>query len=161
MKKYEMIRKKQELSIQKCEEILDKRTAGVLGVITEEGYPYTVPVNYIYADNKIYFHGLNKGLKISCLRNNNKVSFCVIDKDDVINEELTTYFRSVIVFGTVDIIEGTEKTKEIAREIGLKFLEDIDKINLTIENEMPVLACFQINIEYITGKQASELVGKE
>lgn len=33
-----------------------------------------------------------------------KVSFCVIDKDLVMPEESTTYFRSVIAFGRIWII---------------------------------------------------------
>nr|WP_277422240.1 hypothetical protein [Brachyspira hampsonii] len=39
------------------------------------------------------------------LKNNNKVSFCVIEKDDIKPKEYTTYYRSVIIFGKAFIIE--------------------------------------------------------
>jgi nitroimidazol reductase NimA-like FMN-containing flavoprotein (pyridoxamine 5'-phosphate oxidase superfamily) len=52
----EMRRNKQQLSFEECEEILKKSTAGVLAVSGDDGYPYAVPLSYVYCDNKIYFH---------------------------------------------------------------------------------------------------------
>lgn len=158
MKKYEMIRSKQALSRELCDEILFNRTTGVLGVITEDGYPYTVPVNYIYADNKIYFHGSKRGLKVECINNNNKASFCVIDKDDVIAEHLTTHYRSVIVFGNIEMIKEKDKIIDVARKIGLRYLDNPERVDAAINSEINALACFEINIEQITGKQANELI---
>lgn len=43
--------------------------------------------------------------KVDAIRNCDKASFCVIDKDDVQPEKYTTYFRSVIAFGRIRIIE--------------------------------------------------------
>ena len=64
----------------------------------------TVPINFVYADDKIYFHGAKNGHKIDAINKCNKVSLCVVDKDDVVEEELTTYFKSVILFGKASIL---------------------------------------------------------
>ena len=53
-------------------------------------------MNFVYEDGKIYFHGAKEGHKIDAIKNNPKVSMSIIDQEDVIEEELTTYFRSVI-----------------------------------------------------------------
>ena len=101
----EMRRKNQMLSQEESIAVLQKETSGTLAVLGDNGYPYAVPLSYVYYDNKIYFHGAKVGHKIDAIQKHNKVSFCVIDQDDVISEEFTTYFKSVIAFGTARIIE--------------------------------------------------------
>ena len=107
----EMRRKKQALPLEACEKILERGTSGVLALEGEEGYPYAVPLSYYYEKGKIFFHCVKRGYKIEALKRNEKVSFCVIDQDQIIPEEYTTYFRSVIVFGKICILEG-EAEKE-------------------------------------------------
>ena len=94
-----MRRFKQQLSEQATEEVLRRGDTAVLGVINANGYPYTVPVNYLYAKGRIYFHCAKQGEKLDAIRQNDKVSLCVIDQDDIQPEKLTTFYRSVIVFG--------------------------------------------------------------
>ena len=72
-------------------------------------YPYIVPMTFgmEVTDDKqlnIYFHGAKEGHKIDAIKNNPKVSMSIIDQEDVIEEELTTYFRSVILFGKARIL---------------------------------------------------------
>lgn len=153
-----MRRIKQQLSETEVIEILERGSEGVLGVIGNDGYPYTVPVNYLYRDGKIIFHGAKAGHKFDSMKENNKVSFCVIDKDDVVGEELTTYYSSVIAFGRVRILEDREEKIESVKALSLKYTDNIDKINASIEKEIPALACFEIEIEHLTGKEGMGLL---
>jgi hypothetical protein len=57
----EMRRKKQLLSKEETIEILKSCTSGVLGVIGDDGYPYTVPVSYALKDDKIFIHSAKEG----------------------------------------------------------------------------------------------------
>ena len=91
-----MRRYRQQLGQEETISILKSGKTAVLGVLGDDGYPYTVPINYVYADGKIYFHGAKSGHKIDAIKRCGRVSLCVIEKDDVVKEELTTYFRSVI-----------------------------------------------------------------
>ena len=95
----EMRRKKQQLAPERVEEILSRRTAGTLAVLGDNGYPYAVPLSYVYHNGRIYFHCARAGHKLDAIRGCDKVSFCVIDQDEIVPAEFTTYFRSVIVFG--------------------------------------------------------------
>lgn len=95
----EMRRKKQKLTEKQCIDILKRAKTATLALHGDDGYPYSVPVNYVYLDGKIYFHGAKSGHKIDAIKNNPKVSISIIDQEDVIEEELTTYFRSIILFG--------------------------------------------------------------
>lgn len=89
-------RRKQALSAQLCEEILRRGTSGVLALAGDGGYPYAVPMSYAFDGGKLYFHCAREGHKLDAIRREPKASFCVIDRDTVVPEEYTTYFRSVI-----------------------------------------------------------------
>ena len=107
-----MRRFKQQLSNDEALKILKNCKSGVLAVSGDDGYPYTVPLNFVYKDGKIYFHCAKNGHKLDAIKQNKKVSFCVIEKDEVDSEKLTTLFRSVVVFGKAEIMENEEKINQ-------------------------------------------------
>ena len=79
----EMRRKKQMLSLEECVAVLDNGTSGVLAVDGDNDYPYAVPLSYVYCDSKIFFHCARSGHKLDAIARNEKVSFCVIEADQV------------------------------------------------------------------------------
>ena len=68
----EMRRKKQKLTEKQCIDILKRAKTATLALHGDDGYPYSVPVNYVYLDGKIYFHGAKSGHKIDAIKNNSK-----------------------------------------------------------------------------------------
>ena len=152
-----MRRKRQQLSDAETIEILKRGKQGILGLNGDDGYPYAVPVNYAYSNGKIIFHGAKSGYKYDCMVRDDRVAFTVIDKDDVIAEELTTYFRSVMVFGRVRIIEDPAEIRSSAYIFGMKYWDNAEGVKKEIEREFKGLACFEITIEHMTGKEAIEL----
>ena len=156
----EMRQKKQELSRQEIADILHKGTSGVLALLGDNDYPYAVPISYVYDDGKIYFHSAKSGHKIDAIKNNPKVSMSIIDQEDVIEEELTTYFRSVILFGKARILQEDDEIYHAIETLGLKYNEDEVAVEKEIRKEWKILCCVEITIEHISGKQAIELVNK-
>ncbi len=156
----EMKRKKQLLSHLESIKILEKYTSGALGLIGDGNYPYTVPLSYVYSNNKIFFHAAKSGYKIDAIKNNNKASFCIIEKDDVKMKEYTTYYRSVIVFGRVFIIEDEDKKREAIEKLAIKYYPNDNKENRNniINKEYNAMCMIELDIEHITGKEAIELV---
>jgi len=108
----EMRRRRQALPEGECVAILERMTSGVLAVEGDGGYPYAVPLSYVYAGGKLYFHSAREGHKVDALRRNAKASFCVVERDEVVAEEYTTYFRSVVVFGQVRFVEEEREKLE-------------------------------------------------
>lgn len=154
----ELRRSKQKLSKAESIEILKRGRTGVLGLIGDHDYPYTVPMNYVYDHEKIYLHSAKSGHKIDALKANNKLSFCVIDKDELVAEELTTYFRSVIVFGKGKLLTEKNELIKAGKIFGAKFHPDPDFVEKEIRQDLNALACIEINIDHISGKEAIELV---
>lgn len=156
----EMRRKKQQLTEEECIEILARNTSGVLAVSGDEGYPYAVPLSYVSDGNKIYFHCAKSGHKLDAIQRNCKASFCVIDQDMIVPEKYTTYFRSIIAFGKMRIVQD-DKTKRAAIEkLAVKYAPDdsADNRQQAIDREWAPLCILEMSIEYITGKAAKELV---
>jgi len=151
-----MRRINQQLSTSQTVDILQRNTAGTLALLDEQGFPYAVPLSYVYHDGKIYFHSAKAGHKIDAIKHHNKASFCVIDQDDVKPEELTTYYRSVIAFGNVRLLESEEKYKAI-QLLGLKYINDSMFIKKEIECFKDAFEVIELDIIHITGKEAKEL----
>ncbi len=155
----EMRRKKQKLSTVETINVLKRGTSGVLAVHGDEGYPYSVPLSYVYNDEKIYFHSAINGHKLDALKTNSKVSFCVIDKDEIVPEKFTTYFRSAIAFGKAYVVDDHKEKREILEMLGMKYSSDFrNKMDGEINGAFERVAIIVMEIEYLTGKQAIELM---
>ena len=114
----EMRRKRQQLSEEESIAILQKATAGTLALLGDNDYPYAVPISYVYADGRLYFHSALSGHKVDAIRKCDKASFCVIEQDEVHPEKYTTFFRSVIAFGRIHIIE--DEAEKLAESTSLR-----------------------------------------
>lgn len=156
----EMRRKRQAISLEESIAVLMRGTSGVLAVSGDNGYPYAVPISYAYYGTHIYFHCAKAGHKLDAIKRNHKASFCVIDKDEVIPEEYTSYFRSVIVFGTIRIIENEQEKRSAIEKLVLKyaFEDDANHRKTSIDKEWEALCMLEMTIEHLTGKEAIELV---
>ena len=155
----EMRRKKQKLSKEECDRILYDGTSGVLALHGDDGYPYTVPISYVYDGEKLWFHSAKSGHKIDAVLKNDKASFCVIDQDQIVPEEYTTYFRSVIAFGRIHIPEDDTEKRSAIEKLALKYSPDDTDENRekAIEREWNPLCILEMEIEHLSGKQAIEL----
>lgn len=89
---------KQLISIDQCFDIVKEIEYGVLS-FQKHDFPYSVGLNHIYYDGRIFFHGALKGYKLEGL--NQRASFIVV-KDLGINKEVGTHnHESVVIYGTL------------------------------------------------------------
>ena len=157
----EMRRIRQLLTQEECEEILRRNTAGTLALAGDNGYPYALPISYVYHDGKLFFHGAKTGHKIDAVRREEKASFSVIDKDQIVPEEYTTYFRSVIAFGRMRILEDDAEKRAAIEILAANYgPDDPEGRQQAIDREWNALCILEFSIEHMTGKQAIELCRK-
>ncbi len=118
MKDYNVRRKDREIDESSARQIISDGEYGVLSTVGEDGFPYGVPVNYVFDGEKIYFHcAKNSGHKQDNLTFCNKISFNVVGKTEIVSEKFTTKYSSVIVFGKA---QKTEENKRYALELLVK-----------------------------------------
>ncbi len=158
----EMRRKKCAISQQTAEKILREGIFGVLSLSGDEGYSYGVPINYAVEGDKIYFHSATTGHKLDAIKNNDKVSFCVVDLHEVVSKEFTSYFTSVIAFGKIKIVTDELEIKRGLELLAEKYCAEVPTsqresyIAGSVKTER--VAVLVMQIEHLTGKAARELV---
>jgi nitroimidazol reductase NimA-like FMN-containing flavoprotein (pyridoxamine 5'-phosphate oxidase superfamily) len=148
--------KENQLSMEEAIKILEVNSNGVLALSGDKGYAYAVPLNFAYCSNKIYFHCAKTGHKLDAIKNNDKVSFCVVEKDEVIANEFNSLFRSAIAFGTIRVVEN-ESERQNALEILLKkYSSDyFESGKEYIKKHWDRVSVLEFEIEHLTAKQGT------
>ncbi|WP_291634802.1 pyridoxamine 5'-phosphate oxidase family protein [Clostridium sp.] len=133
-------------------EIMDTAEYGVLSTVGENGFPYGVPVNFLYKDGNVYFHSALSGHKLDNIELNNKVSFCVVKDVALIPDDFNTKFKSVICFGEVKEVLD-EKKQEIFVLFLEKFSKDFIESGMEyIKKASSKAKVYEIEIKHITAK---------
>lgn len=154
----EMARKKQSLTTAQIVELLKNEKRGVLSVHGEDGYPYGLPINYLYDEDTecVYFHSGRTGHKIDAINEDNRVSFCIYNEGYRNDGEWALNISSVIVFGKIYVVEDLDRAVEIFKKLSLKFTSDTEYIDSEIEKYAKATLCYELRPEHITGKIVNE-----
>jgi nitroimidazol reductase NimA-like FMN-containing flavoprotein (pyridoxamine 5'-phosphate oxidase superfamily) len=151
----EMRRKERSMHLNNAKEFLTQAQVGRLGVSLHD-HPYIVPVNYVYVNNKIYFHCSQKGQKLDYLTKNPRSCFEVDEfygvKKGANSCKSGTKYRSVIVTGNAKLVLEPSIKKVILKKLLQKYAEDID--STFDETSFLQTQIVEINIDRITGKQS-------
>ena len=125
---------------------------GVLATAGRDGQPYGVPLNYVYMDGRIYFHCATVGQKLDNIAFNEKVSFTVVGRTEVLPAEFSTGFESVIAFGTAEVVHGDEWHKALMGLLEKYCADHIEAGRAYIEQHAKQTKVVRINLERVTGK---------
>ena len=139
--------------------MLQNGSHGVLAVLGDDGYPYTIPLSYAAAGDELLFHSAPSGHKLDALRRCDKVSFCVVAQDEVMAEKYTTFYRSVVAFGRLRELTDPAERRKAMWQITDKYSPDEprEKTTATIERALDHMAVLALHIEHVAGKEAVEL----
>ena len=147
-----MRRKDRQLEREDCIPILEKGEYGVLSMVTDEGTPYGVPISYAYEDGYIYFHGAMTGYKLDLLRKRPQASFCVVTDTQVLPAEFTTNYQSVIAFGTMEELSGSDKEKGLLALIQKYSPAYLEEGKVYMAKAQAHTCSYRLHIEDMTGK---------
>jgi len=151
-------KKKNEISLDETKELLRCSRRGILAVNGDNGYPYAIPINYLYDENteKIIFHGAKAGHKVDSLKACDKVCFTVYGNETVKEEAWAPYVQSAVVFGRCHLIENKETSIELLKQFAMKYYPNEDMVANGIAAAGSAAQMFQIEIEHISGKEVQE-----
>jgi uncharacterized protein len=148
----EMRREDRKLSNAETDEILEKGIYGVLSTIGTNGYAYGVPLSYVYIDNGIYLHCALEGQKLSNIRDDHRVSFCVVGEANPLADQFSMKYKSAIVFGKAREIDGEKKLKTLIALVEKYSSEYVEKGKEYAINSIDKTVVIKIEIENLTGK---------
>ncbi|MBJ6360355.1 pyridoxamine 5'-phosphate oxidase family protein [Paenibacillus sp. GCM10012307] len=112
------------MNASETEQFLQEMSFGVLGTTHEDGWPELTPLNFVYCNNQIYFHGSIAGRKMKNIKAEQKVTFSVAKEYSIIPSYFTdaklacpatAFFKSVLIKGEAAILTDlSEKAEALA-----------------------------------------------
>lgn len=147
-----------EITLEAAKELLTTARRGVLSLNGDDGYPYAIPINYLYdeTNQKIYFHGARVGYKIDILKQSDKICFTVYGNEQIKEEVWAPYVQSTIVFGRCYLIEAAERSMEVLKRFAMKYYPNEAMVIEQIGMSGKATQMFEISIEHISGKEVQE-----
>ncbi len=153
-----MRRFKQQMTPEACVEILKKSMRGVLAVSGDEGYPYTVPIDYYYDEptGRLYFHCATTGHKIDALKRSDKVTFNILYNLGKKGGEWWYTIQSVIIFGRLHILDDEERAEAMLTKIGEKYFPPEVSVEEAVKSARGRIYILELVPEHISGKEVRE-----
>jgi len=149
---------KNEISVEDAKALLRNNMRATLSVNGDDGYPYTIPINFNYDedDHKIYFHSAKKGHKIDSIKVNDKVCLTTWNDGDLEDGDWAFHVSSCVVFGRAKLIEDRIITEEKVRKLARKYYPSAEEVEEEIKKGIHGVQLVAIEIEHISGKRVHE-----
>lgn len=147
---------KQAAAPQECESILSTAQRGILAVHGENGYPYGLPLNYLYLGGKIYFHCAKAGHKLDAIHADDRVCFTVLSEPVKNPGEWWNCFTSVICFGRVHEVFDNEEKDRLLRLLGAKYFPEGYDLEGDMARSARNALLMEITIDHMSGKNVRE-----
>ena len=151
-----MRRFKQEAAREECISILETAPRGILSVLGDNGYPYGIPLNYVFADGKIYFHCAPEGHKLDAVRAHDKVCFTVLSEPVRNAGEWWNCFTSVICFGRIAVVQDEQRRDALLRALGTKLFPAGYDLEADMARNASRATVLELVIDHISGKKIRE-----
>jgi len=128
---------------------------GVLATVNEAGQPCTATLNHVYLDGALYFHSGPGGEKLENISVNPTVSYCITGLADVIYDQFTTAFSSVVVHGDMSFVEDAEEKLRSLTALVDRFSNDVIPGQVKtdfIAQGVECVVMLKLEPEHVTGK---------
>ena len=140
------------------EELLMTCPVGRLGTVGPDGWPMVKPLNYVFLNDRIYFHTAKEGEKIDHMRKNDRVCFEVDRpiayvrgaKENPCAAEFL--YRSVIIKGRATIVDDEQEQRAALLGLMRKYQPEGGYGDF-LPARIAVTGVVRIEIEQLSGKQ--------
>ena len=154
----EMRRGDKQLEEKEAYEVLKKCDHMILATKLENGYPYSLPLNHVYEDGRLYFHCALEGQKVDAFKYDDKVCISAVEKGEILPEKFSTGFTSVTAFGRISLVEDEDERMKGFTALIKRFSPDYYESGMKyIEKLQHKTALYAIDIEHITGKSSVKM----
>jgi nitroimidazol reductase NimA-like FMN-containing flavoprotein (pyridoxamine 5'-phosphate oxidase superfamily) len=147
-----MRRKDRQITNEEALTILEHGEYGLLSTVSADNEPYGVPLNYCLLNGCIYFHSAVEGRKIDNIKNNQRVSFCVVGRTNPLPAQFATEYESCILQGTVTEVFGEEKQAALEGLVSKYSRDFVSEGSQYIEKMRDRTRVFRISLDALSGK---------
>jgi uncharacterized protein len=146
--------------------VLDCIEWGTLALITPQGTPLQVPLNFVRLEDHLYFHGSPAGEKVATVRQNGAASFLVVDAHAMLPSHFfgpedacpaTQFFKSVLVKGRARLVEDSSEKARALQALMTKLqpeggYDPITRENSRYQAALRGVAVIALSMDSVTGK---------
>jgi nitroimidazol reductase NimA-like FMN-containing flavoprotein (pyridoxamine 5'-phosphate oxidase superfamily) len=148
------------------DQIVSEAEVGYLGIMTEDGYPRVVPVNFVSIDRVVYFHGAVEGEKYDLIKQSPKVTFSVdiplaIIPSYWLSDEnaggATHLFKSILIKGRAGVVNDNNARCFALQKLMEKYQPEGQFLPIAPDEKeydkiLSITAVFRIDAENVTIK---------
>lgn len=147
-------RKDRIMDNERAMRLLETGEYGFLAMCGKNGYGYGIPINYVLENKCIYFHCAPEGFKLENIRQNHRVSFCVVGRTQVLPNQFSTAYESALVFGRIVCDLPEEERYRALNLLVIKYSPDFIDISETyISKSFHRTNILRLDIERLSGKE--------
>lgn len=109
----------------KINEFLQSAKTGFLG-LSDGALPYVIPLNFVWMNDAIYFHGASEGRKVKIIQENASACFTVSEDQGTITNPVPaitdTAYMSVMIFGEAKIVNDLDEAVQVMQKMLDKYV---------------------------------------
>lgn len=129
----------------------------ILATMGTDGFPYAIPMSFVYYDNKIYMHCALTGKKIDNIKANPKVCIEAHETKGLSYSETHTAcstgiaYAGVVILGYINFVEDYERKEQILSKIVEKYTPEFSQMPIPSE-QIDKTCILEVEIIECTGK---------
>lgn len=161
--------RRSEFNVEDQEEIgafLKEMSFGYLATSGEDGWPHLTPLNYVYLNGAIYFHGSRKGSKMEEIAASGKAAFAVAKEyalvpshfsDPAMACPATAFFKSVHIRGLAEKVSDLQEKAEVLTALMKKLqpeggYDPITREDPRYQQALKAVAVVRLSVQEMTAK---------
>ena len=135
--------------------ILAEGEYGFLSLVTPEGGPYGIPLNYVWLPEErcVFFHCAKSGRKLDCIRARPEVCFTVVGPARVIPERYNTRYESAVFTGTASIVTDPAEKREKLDLLARRFSPGDPRREEVVEKYLPAVCICKLAVRTASAKR--------
>jgi uncharacterized protein len=142
-------------------ETLARGYSGRLATVSEDGFPYCIPLLYLWIDGEVYFHTTSaRGHLRANIERDRRVCFEVDEQEGVFDYgrfecDSGLAYRSVCLFGRIRIVDDKGVKQRFCEALMAKYGKPETKRPKGFFPRIDIITVYAIAVERMTGKEQS------
>ena len=147
------------MTAERVDDVLQRGVCGRLATVSVDGWPYVVPLLYIWKNPVIYFHtAAARGHLWQNIERDTRACFEIDEAGQVFAYgrfecDTGTSYASVIAFGRIALVQPAEQRVWFFDELMKKYAPDIEGRPKSFYPRLHQIEVFALTVERLTGKE--------
>jgi nitroimidazol reductase NimA-like FMN-containing flavoprotein (pyridoxamine 5'-phosphate oxidase superfamily) len=142
----------------RAQQVLEGGFCGRLATVGEDGYPYCVPLLYVWMDEELYVHNTSaRGHLRTCVERDQRACFEIDEPEEVFDYgrfecDSGLAYRSVILFGKIRVVDDLATKQRFCEALMSKYRPNTGR-PAGFFPRIDHITVYAMKVERMTGKE--------